>query len=658
MDNDELRVLIRDQHALTVRIGSESLTDRTGPTGRWYDVSIAWNDPPTRRQIDLWVDACLPENGRRREYERRSWSRLREQDIDVARLAPHDAVMLAWSNPDDEYPGAVSFESIYTSAHQPEYRPLDDTQIGARLHEASMVADERLENGTGEHTTRAASLSGMRGKIGLALLDGRWHTAHGAALSSWVAKHEDNPRLPGEAGVESICQRATGLLGIPAAQTVSRVFAGQQCVLSRRADRHHDPRAGIRAIHQEDFAQATSWPGSEKYERGSKNEPRWKEAYAVLRTHGLDPDAEQTKLTRMLAITWVLGHSDLHRRNLGFTHHPTTGAPRISLAPAYDVSSVLGSTYDKTLAIGIAGARTLHDIGPKQWITHAEQCDIDREHTLAIVRETLRNAPQALDQARTLAHAEDENRLQATVDRRMEKLIAYTLARGQEFTSREARKTRNAGRPADVAWRAGNEAARYLKGDGARPGLDAAVREIADERLRGSGGTSTPTHAHRLPIYSRLRPHTRLRPKEENERRLDRENLGPVRSTDAARAASQMLAQALDRYQAERYGRNEDGTPRDPPPTESFKALTAAGRRKRRDEYIEEVVRHWRTRIEHKLVRDIRKTVVPLEVEFRQALARAREEDRRASEEHLERIARHERSSPSRTPVSKSRGRD
>ena len=36
-------------------------------------------------------------------------------------------------------------------------------------------------------------------------------------LHTWIAKREDDPKLPGEAGVESICQRALALAGVAAA---------------------------------------------------------------------------------------------------------------------------------------------------------------------------------------------------------------------------------------------------------------------------------------------------------------------------------------------------------------------------------------------------------------------------------------------------------
>ena len=57
---------------------------------------------------------------------------------------------------------------------------------------------------------------------------------------------EDNPRLPGEAAIEAICQRAFAALWIDSAETVSRVFDGVQTVLSTRSDQVGAPETGER----------------------------------------------------------------------------------------------------------------------------------------------------------------------------------------------------------------------------------------------------------------------------------------------------------------------------------------------------------------------------------------------------------------------------
>ena len=85
----------------------------------------------------------------------------------------------------------------------------------------------------------------------------------GGALNTWIAKREDSARLRGEAGIESICQDLMGLVGIPAARTVSRVFAGQQCVLSERSDRYRDAgQDEVMARHQRERADSSRRHGN------------------------------------------------------------------------------------------------------------------------------------------------------------------------------------------------------------------------------------------------------------------------------------------------------------------------------------------------------------------------------------------------------------
>ena len=440
MQPDELRVRIHAQHAFTLSVGRETTAVDHGSA--WSLLSVAWESKPDAFETELWIDGCLPENGNREPYNTRANAAAIAHGIRGAIGAP---ALAAWANPQVEYPGAVTFESVCANPENPSYAQLTDAEIGDRLYEAWRIANSAGKGPPISYRERRTSLSGMRGKIGLALVNDRWQAAHGSALSTWIAKHEDSPRLRGEAGIESLCQEAMRLLGVPSARTFARVFGDQQCVLSERADRGTDPRTGrVTAIHQEDFAQATSWPGGMKYDAGTKNEPRWPAAYALLRAHAAhaEREGEADKLTRMLAAAWLLGHTDLHRRNLGFTHWHTGGARHIRLAPMYDVSSGVGTALDQTLAIGIARQQRLSGIGIRQWLAHARECGLDPDRTLAIVRDTAERAPDAIATARATVRERDENRYQHSVDRRAEALLQYARKRQRVLAEEHAQRTR------------------------------------------------------------------------------------------------------------------------------------------------------------------------------------------------------------------------
>ena len=112
-------------------------------------------------------------------------------------------------------------------------------------------------------------------------------------------------------------------------------------------------------------------------------------------------------------------------------------------------------------------------------------------------------------------------------------------------------------------------------------------------------------------------PHTRERPKEENQWELDRDNRSAVRSNDAARTAARILVQSLDQYQGEQYGQTDNGTPRAPPSVEHFSGWTTKGQEKKRQKHIAETIRRWHSVIAPDLLRQIRQAIIPLEVQFR-----------------------------------------
>ena len=214
----ELIVTLHGQHAATLDAGDDRwLHARTTSMGAMSArISAAWTEKPATRQLNCWLDGCLPENGLLARYRARAQSML--QAAGVARETPTVAEILR-ANADAEFAGAIRFDTDRTrsAAATSGYERLTETEIGSRLEEANRIA-----RGLGTRTRLSDGpegivLSGMRGKISLTMPeDGSWGAAQGQALNTWIAKVEDNPRLPGEAGIEAICQRAFAALGIEA----------------------------------------------------------------------------------------------------------------------------------------------------------------------------------------------------------------------------------------------------------------------------------------------------------------------------------------------------------------------------------------------------------------------------------------------------------
>ena len=183
-----------------------------------------------------------------------------------------------------------------------------------------------------------------------------------------------------------------------------------------------------------------------------------------------------------------------------------------------------------------------------------------------------------------------------------------------------------------------SEAEAYLKGGQDRPSLRAAIGEIGRERLNGSTGTAKDRATREFRIYRALEPHTRERPRVENEWQLDRENKAPIRSKAAARKAAEMLCTALDEYQGQQYGREEGGAPRAEPAPTQFRAWTKRGLEKKKERLIDETVRTWQETMAQEVAETIARAIVPLEAQFRAALERQRsekkeEDERKAAEQ-------------------------
>ena len=435
-------------------------TARHGPA---FDRLTA--DPDMLRhavRLRHWLAALLPENDTVTAY----WLQARETCERLgAYNAPDSDSAVLWGNADAEYAGAI--EVLRTGPDAPPeldapatgaVEPLTDAEIGRRLGLVAQVAEEPqvhvlLVRGRFKPidpvpddvyhglfrelmalTGRPAALSGRRGKVGATPLPGgRWGTATGTGLNTWIVKHEHRDDLPGEAGVEAICQRALALVGVPAATTRARVFGGQQAVLSERSDRVRGPDGRVDARHQEEFLQACGYNPKEKYWKGLPYEPGWPEAYRLLQRHGTRPEQCQDRLTRALAACWLLGNGDLHRRNLGFLHAPAAASAGITLAPLYDASSAIGTRCDSSPDVPIGGSRLRDRITPRHWLLHSQDCGIDGDGTLAIVDELFRTLPDALAAARDRAREEDENLFPLAVAERIDATIEHVQARERAY---------------------------------------------------------------------------------------------------------------------------------------------------------------------------------------------------------------------------------
>ena len=391
-------------------------------SGSLRRVSAGWDRDPERHTIDLWLRGALPENGAYETFEAHALRTIADRGLEIGAGTIHD---WAWGNADWEYPGALRLEREEDAGQTREpdgYTHVDAEEVGRRLRQAAEESDRvrRLRRETASH--RKSSLSGAQGKIALHIdQHGRWQVPTGRSLSTWIVKVENRPDWPGEAGVESICQRALVHLGLEAAPTTAQVIDGIPVVMSQRSDRVID-QGTVVARHQEDWLQAF---GKNLGFRHDEHGPAlgFNSLYAIVRRYG--DEAELRQITRLLAAACAMCNGDLHRKNVGLAHGPMDQPFRIRLAPIYDFSSQCGvpRTGD-ALTIGIAGTTRAWDVDERTWRELARECRLDPEETVLTVRETASQAADALATAREEARGDDEWKEPQITDQRIEAVIS------------------------------------------------------------------------------------------------------------------------------------------------------------------------------------------------------------------------------------------
>ena len=433
MQTNELKLFLHGQLAATLDLrpaGGFGIAGR-GPAFAW--LSSQWDGSEHESHIRNWLPCCFPENGRLEGWQSNTINALRTYLPHVPREA--SSVAVAWAHAGSEYPGALSLESVVQpSAGEGPVRiedyPLVETdRISGLLAQSVRAAGGVKGNRSDARGQPSVSLSGIRPKTALTKDGlGRWRQAPSGSLNTWIVKVEDSHANPGEAGIEAICQRALRMAGVRAAETSSAVLGGFQCVLSRRYDRVvADGR--VSPVHQEDFRQASGW-GTPRYYDGLPKEPHWPDAYAVIKRHAANPDAECHMLTKLIAGAWMLGHGDFHRGNLGFRISAMAEGPkRVSVAAAYDVSSAVGTDFSKDLVFPVGSQRAGHKIARPQWNGHAQACRVDPDLVIDAVDEMTARLPEAFAEARRAARALDGNREQGTVDVRAEETQRHVEAR-------------------------------------------------------------------------------------------------------------------------------------------------------------------------------------------------------------------------------------
>lgn len=207
---------------------------------------------------------------------------------------------------------------------------LDDQTVAALLREVQARGVVTL----GPENAGRFSLAGMQRKIALRQEKDQWGRPSGTAATTHILKPA--AVMDGQDLNEHLCLAAAHAVGVRAATTTIRTFAGETALVVERYDREWID-GSLNRIHQEDLCQAMGLPPTMKYQIDGGPSP--KEIVELFRATMRFEDAEPStrRFAEALALNWIIVGTDAHAKNYSLLHR----GGRAELAPLYDVSSWL-----------------------------------------------------------------------------------------------------------------------------------------------------------------------------------------------------------------------------------------------------------------------------------------------------------------------------
>lgn len=387
---------------------------------RFRYCTAAWlhDTTPSREAVTRWLLGLRPESGARRAQDVRARECLRKtQGFSQGYEGGHAEIV--WALPGTEYAGAISFRSLDAEGRTVQPHHTTPNPLTARTLDRLLDRIKReMASGTiypGDPGVPIPTSSGAMPKVALHLAhDGRWHLPRPPELlSTHILKIEDRPEaFPGEAIAEAVCQRTLREFGIRACKTRAALVgaAREQAVISERSDRETGPDTGtITTIHQEEWASACGADPDDTFHRpGVPGDLA--DLYRFLMEHTATPETERHHFWSALAATVLLGHRDLHKRNIGIRYSRQGEPWGTELAPLYDVSTIHGCSPAvlEYAPIPIHDEHLFTEVGAQSWTALALTSGEDPSFALTRLANAADGLPDALSRARSTSAEEDQ----------------------------------------------------------------------------------------------------------------------------------------------------------------------------------------------------------------------------------------------------------
>ena len=427
---------------------------------RFRYCTAAWlhDTTPSQEAVTRWLLGVRPESGARRAQDVRARERMRTTQ-GFGQGYEGGQAEIVWALPGTEYAGAISFRSLDAQGQTLEPHHASRDPLSARTLDRLLDRIKReMASGTiapGDPGVPIPTSSGAMPKVALHLAqDGRWHLPRPPELlSTHILKIDDRPEaFPGEAIAEAVCQRTLQALGIRACKTQAALVgtAREQAVISERSDRDTDPDTGaITTIHQEEWASACGADPDDTFHRpGVPGDLA--DLYRFLMGHTATRETERHHFWSALAATVLLGHRDLHKRNIGIRYSRKQEPWCVELAPLYDVSTIHGCSPAvlEYAPIPIHDEHLFTEVGARSWTALALASGEDPSFALSRLASAAKGLPDALSRARNASAEEDQPKDPRAAARRLDALTRAVETRC-ERVRRELPQTTEADREGD-----------------------------------------------------------------------------------------------------------------------------------------------------------------------------------------------------------------
>lgn len=333
--------------------------------------------------------------------------------------------------------GAVQFvaegheQELAVSAR--DYVPLTEEEIAERLR-GLRTQESPSWTARDEHW----SLGGAQAKFALALVEGRWCEATGAAPTTHIFK-PGIARLKHQAAIEYATMSASRALGLRTARVDLALFEDEPALVVERFDRRAaspiTSPADVSRIHQVDLCQAAGLMPEMKYET-TPGAPTARALAQLLRRVSTRPEVDVTRFSDSLLFNYLAECPDGHAKN----HALLMTSAQVRLAPLYDLAT--GAPYDRLdaasrAAFAVGGVRNFGEAHLKHWLAHAKEFALDPDERIERVRELAERIPDAFRDAFNDSRADMlEERLGKRLWKRMSSRPGKIVARCESVLKR------------------------------------------------------------------------------------------------------------------------------------------------------------------------------------------------------------------------------